>query len=274
MPKISVIMAVYNMQDSRILGKAVRSIQNQTYKDWELIICDDGSTDHTWETLKEIVRDDPRIFCIHHNKNHKAGYARNACIHAARGQYIAIMDADDLSDPNRLQKQYTYLKKHPNVAFVGCRGEFFIQNVGDDGELYWFCRHPKPKDFLFSLPFVHASLMFRQEVLRQTGGYDCSKRTVRVEDYELLLRLYQEGYDGKNLSEVLYYIRRDENQYRRRKYRYRFHEAYIKYQYFKKLGLMPKGMLYAAKPLLAGLVPVRLRTALQKKYYMRNVRKI
>ena len=118
MPKISVIMAVYNMQDPRILGKAVRSIQNQTYKDWELIICDDGSTDHTWETLKEIVRDDPRIFCIHHNKNHKAGYARNACIHAARGQYIAIMDADDLSDPNRLQKQYTYLKKHPNVAFV------------------------------------------------------------------------------------------------------------------------------------------------------------
>lgn len=274
MPKISVIMAVYNMQDKRILGKAIRSIRNQTFRDWELIICDDGSTDHTWETLQELVKDDPRIFCIHQKKNQKAGYARNACIYAARGQYIAIMDADDISDPKRLQRQYAYLEKHPKVAFVGCRGAFFVKSIGDDGELYWFCRHPGPKDFLFSLPFVHASLMFRQEALRQVGGYDCSRRTVRVEDYELLMRLYSEGYYGRNLSEVLYYIRRDEDQYRRRKYRYRFHEAYIKYQYFKKMGLMPGGIPYAVKPLLAGLVPVRLRTMLQKKYYMRNVRKI
>lgn len=273
LPKISVIMSVYNTQDRRVLGAAIHSIRNQTCKDWELIICDDGSTDHTWETLRNLVGNDPRILCIRNKKNHKAGYARNVCINAARGQYIAIMDADDIAGRDRLQKELAYLENHPKAAFVGCRGEFFVRNVGDDGELYWFCRHPKPKDFLFSLPFVHASLMFRQEVLRRIGGYDCSKRAVRAEDYDLLLRLYSEGCYGTNLSDVLYYIRRDEKQYRRRKYRYRFHEAYIKYRSFKKLGLMPKGMAYAAKPLIAGLVPVRLRTILQKKYYMRNAEK-
>lgn len=71
-------MSVYNTQDRRVLGAAIHSIRNQTCKDWELIICDDGSTDQTWETLRHLVGNDPRMLCIRNKKNYKAGYARNA----------------------------------------------------------------------------------------------------------------------------------------------------------------------------------------------------
>lgn len=271
MPEISVIMSVYNTRE-QILRDALDSVRNQTFQDFELLICDDGSTDNTWEVLKKLTAGDFRIRLFRSCRNRGAGFARNICIRAAKGRYIAVMDADDIAAPNRLEQEYAYLQKYPQTPFVGCRGEFFIRHIGDDGECYWFCRKPKAEDFLFSLPFVHASLMFQTKVILQIGGYDCSRRAVRVEDYDLLLRLYAKGYFGENLADILYYIRRDEQQYKRRKYRYRFHEAYMKYRHFKNLKLMPRGFLYAAKPLLAGLLPVRIRTALQKKYYARNTR--
>ena len=270
MPEISVVMAVWNTQEEQVICAAIDSIRNQTFQDWEFLICDDGSTDQTWNVLKHATANDPRIRLLHNSRNRKAGYARNACIKAAHGKYLAVMDADDISAPDRLEKEYNYLKKHPETAFVGCIGEFFICLVGDDGERYWFCEHPGPEDFLFSLPFVHASLMFRKEALQQAGGYDSSRRAVRVEDYDLLLRLYGMGYCGSNLPEVLYYIRRDQKQYRRRKYRYRFLEAAMKYRNFKNLGLFPKGLLYAAKPLAVGLLPVCVTAALQKKRAARS----
>ena len=264
-PEISVIMSVYNTQEEQVLSAAIDSIRNQTFQDWEFLICDDGSTDQTWKILQAITANDPRIRLLHYDHNRKAGYARNTCIKVARGNYIAVMDADDISAPDRLEKEYNYLEQHPETAFAGCIGEFFTNLVGDDGERYWFCEHPRPEDFLFSLPFVHASILFRKQALWQAGGYDSSKRAVRVEDYDLLLRLYRMGYCGSNLPQVMYYIRRDQRQYRRRKYRYRFLEAVMKYRNFKNLGLFPKGLLYAAKPLIVGLLPVRLTVSLQKK---------
>lgn len=250
-----------------MLREAIASIQNQTYEDWELVVCDDGSTDHTWEVLEGIAKKDLRIRLVHGTCNRKAGYARNLCIQAARGRYIAVMDADDVSAPGRLEKQRQYLETHAEVAFAGCRGEFFIQNIGDDKERYWYRSRPEARDFLFSLPYVHASLMFRREALELVHGYDSSRLAVRVEDYDLLLRLYGMGQRGANLPEVLYYIRRDAQQYRRRKYRYRLHEAYVKYKGFLGLGLMPVGIPYACKPLLVGMLPIGLLKALQKKYY-------
>lgn len=266
-PEISVIMAVYQAGDGRALRQAVRSICLQSYSRWELLICDDGSTDRTWEILTELAGTDARIRLLRLGKNHKAGYARNKCIRAARGRYLAVMDADDISAPNRLQRQLDFLKSHPKAAFVGSRGEFFIHRMGDDGACYPFCRVPKASDFLFSLPYVHASLLFRREALEQVHGYDSRRCAVRAEDYDLLLRLYGAGRYGVNLEDVLYYIRRDKKQYVRRKYRYRFHEAYVKLKGFQKLNLMPEGILYAAKPLFVGLLPAGFVKILQQHYY-------
>lgn len=267
MPEISVIMAVYNMAEGNILHEAVDSILKQTYQDFEFIICDDASTDRTWEILQEIAQKDSRIITIHNEENRKAGYARNTCIKQARGRYIMIMDDDDISAPERISHLHSFLEEHPAYAFAGSKGRFFIHQVGDDEENYWYCQEPKPEDFLFSLPFVHASIMFRREALERVGGYDCSRRVVRAEDYDMLLRIYGEGMRGYNLDEVLYYIRRDADQYKRRKYRYRFHEAYIKFRGYKKLGLMPGGIIYVIKPLIVGLIPIRFMKVIQKKYY-------
>ncbi len=267
LPVISVIMAVYQAASSLELVQAVHSICRQTFQDWELIICDDGSTDCTWDILKLLAQKDSRIQLIRHTKNHGAAHARNTCIRAARGRYIAVMDADDISSPDRLEKQYTFLEHHLEYAFAGSRGEFFVHRIGDDGERYWYNSKPQAEDFLFSLPYVHASIMFRREALERVHGYDSSRRVIRVEDYDLLLRMCADGLHGANLRQVLYYIRRDKKQYKRRKYRYRFHEAYVKYRGFYALALMPAGYLYAAKPLVVGLFPAHLVTWMQRIYY-------
>lgn len=265
--KVSVIMSTYNEGDGKQLKQAVDSILQQTLDDFEFIICDDGSTDNTWEVLKKIQTLDQRIKIIHNRENKKAGFARNTAIRQTHGEYVAIMDSDDIVHRERLRKQAEYLDRYSNYAFVGTKGEFFVDTVGDDGECYMFLESPEPKDFLFSLPFVHASIMIRREVLKEVKGYDCSKKVVRAEDYDMLLRIYGAGYRGGNLPEVLYYIRRDANQYKRRKYRYRFHEAYVKYRGFKKLKLLPKGIVYVIKPLIVGLIPIPLMKVIQKKYY-------
>lgn len=267
MKKVSVIMAVYNAGDGKALKQAVSSVLAQKYENYELIICDDGSTDDTWEILQQISKWSDKVKVIHNEENRKAGYARNTAIRAATGEYIAIMDADDLIKENRLSLQAEFLNQNRAYGFVGSKGEFFIERPGDDGECYWFCEKPQPRDFLFSLPFVHASIMFRKQVLDVVGGYDCSKMAVRAEDYDMLLRIYGNGFRGANINEVLYYIRRDAEQYKRRKYRYRFHEAYIKYRGYKKMGLMPKAFLYVIKPLIVGLIPVRFMKRIQKRYY-------
>lgn len=271
-PEVSVIMAVYCAADGKALKEAVHSICIQSFTDWELLICDDGSKDHTWAILQQLAAADARIRLLRLSKNHKAGYARNQCIRAARGRYLAVMDADDLSAPDRLEKQVEFLKTHPQFAFVGSRGEFFIRKIGDDGEGYPFCQYPQAADFLFSLPYVHASLLFCREALEQVEGYDSHRYAIRVEDYDLLLRLYGIGLQGANLDEVLYYIRRDRKQYQRRRYRYRFHEAYIRYQGFRRLKLMPKGILYTIKPLIVGLLPTSLLKRMQQQFYAVNTK--
>lgn len=267
MPEISVIMSVYNLEDETVLGQSVHSILRQTFRDFEFIICDDGSTDGTWELLEKFAKQDERIVLIRSRTNRKAGHARNCCIKRAKGKYVAVTDADDICGPERLERLYQFLEANPQYGFAGSRGEYFVRNIGDDGESSWYLEKPGPKDFLFSLPFVHASVMFRKDILQKAGGYSEEKNCYRTEDYDLLLRLYGVGIRGYNLNEILYYIRRDENQYKRRKYRYRFNEARIRFLGFRKLGLMPKGIFYAAKPLIVGLIPIPFMKIIQKKYY-------
>ena len=114
-----------------------------------------------------------------------------------------------------------------------------------------------------SAPRMMAGLL---KILKEETGIKDPYEKIK-KDYDLLLRLYAAGMRGVNLPKVLYYIRRDEEQYRRRKYRFRFHEAYVKCRGFYKLGLMPLGIVYAAKPLLVGLIPVNCTKILQKYYY-------
>jgi len=261
-------MSVFNTNNEEVLRLSVQSILSQTFSDFEFIICDDGSTDGTYETLRDICKYDSRIKIIRNDFNMSAAAARNRCISMSQGEYIAIMDADDFSASNRLQVQMDFLESNKEYDFVGSSAGLF-----DENGLWGHIRYkdfPERKDFLFVLPFVHASVMFRKKSIEKVGGYRVAKETVRTEDYDLFMRMYANGSKGANLKETLYYVREDKAAIRRRKYRYRIHEALVRFKGFKALKLMPVGILFVIKPLLVGIIPSFLLNLLKDKYYKRK----
>lgn len=273
-PKVTVIMAAHNVGSFSVLKLAVESILQQDMEDWELLICDDGSTDETLAWLLEWEKRDSRIRVLQNLRNLGAASARNRCLREAKGMYIAVMDADDACSSGRLRAETDFLDAHPQFAFVGLLGERFQRLPGDMDKPYWFCRLPQKEDFLMTLPFVHASLMFRGEALSKVGGYDETQWVERSEDYDILLRMYVQGLRGANIDEEVYYIREDEGTFRRRKYRYRLKEAAVKLRGFSHLGLMPKGLAFAVKPLIVGLIPARLLERLKGRYYGRRMERL
>lgn len=260
---VSVIMAAYNAEET--IEAAIRSILLQTHDNFELIICDDASTDNTWCLMRSLADEDSRIRLIRQEKNRGSAVARNRCLLQAQGEYIAIMDADDLCSENRLAVQVSFLEKHREVAFVGLLGEVFHNIPGDCSKCYPYVAKPAAKDFLMTLPFVHASLMFRSTAIGR--GYPEERRALRSEDYAFLMERYAAGLRGENTTDAVYYIREDADTFKRRKYRYRLTEVGVKWKGFSALGLMPKGILFAIKPLIVGLLPPKLLKLLKGKYY-------
>lgn len=260
---VSVIMAAYNAEET--IEAAIRSILLQTHDNFELIICDDASTDNTWCLMRSLADEDSRIRLIRQEKNRGSAVARNRCLLQAQGEYIAIMDADDLCSENRLAVQVSFLERHREVAFVGLLGEVFHNIPGDCSKCYPYVAKPAAKDFLMTLPFVHASLMFRSTAIGR--GYPEERRALRSEDYAFLMERYAAGLRGENTTDAVYYIREDADTFKRRKYRYRLTEAGVKWKGFLALGLMPKGILFAIKPLIVGLVPPKILERLKGKYY-------
>lgn len=260
---VSVIMAAYNAEET--IEAAIRSILLQTHDNFELIICDDASTDNTWCLMRSLADEDSRIKLIRQEKNRGSAVARNRCLLQAQGEYIAIMDADDLCSENRLAVQVSFLERHREVAFVGLLGEVFHNIPGDCSKCYPYVAKPAAKDFLMTLPFVHASLMFRSTAMGR--GYPEERQALRSEDYAFLMERYAAGLRGENTTDAVYYIREDADTFKRRKYRYRLTEAGVKWRGFLALGLMPRGILFAIKPLIVGLLPPKLLKLLKGKYY-------
>ncbi len=126
-PLVSVVMPTYNR--ANVIGGAIDSILNQTYDNFEFIIVDDGCTDSTYEVLEKYAAKDKRIILLKQNNQGPAA-ARNAAAYKAKGKYIALMDDDDISLPNRLMKQVTFLEKHP--GYDACTS--VVQIVNLDGQ--------------------------------------------------------------------------------------------------------------------------------------------
>jgi glycosyltransferase involved in cell wall biosynthesis len=116
MPLISVIMPVYNRE--LLVADAIRSIQSQTLEDWELLILDDASTDHTWNVCREFAEKDKRIRVFKSEKNRGCGPGRNELVRLVRGTYIAIQDSDDVSVPHRLQLEFDFLEANETIGLV------------------------------------------------------------------------------------------------------------------------------------------------------------
>ena len=264
---VSIIMGIYNTPDSQILKKAIDSICEQTFTEWECIICDDGSLDNTYKLLLSLTRQDQRFKIIRNEKNLGLAASLNHCLEYVRGRYIARMDADDINFPDRLEKEAAFLEQNMQYHLVGSAAELF------DEEGVWGCRKmpemPDKRNFLWGSPFIHPTIMIRRETLFQVHGYRVAKETMRTEDYDLFMRLYAEEVQGYNIQEPLYYFREDKAARKRKKYRYRLDEVKIRWRGFCRLRMMPQGILYVIKPLIVGLIPysllVRLRGDKRRK---------
>lgn len=261
--KISVIMGIYNCATT--LEHAVASIQNQTYTNWELILCEDGSSDNTYEIALKIAANDSRIILLRNEQNMGLNATLNHCLAVATGDYIARMDGDDDCVSERFEKQLAFLESHPEFQIVSSPMILF----DEEGE--WGCtkslEYPQSEDIIAGTAFCHAAVMLKKECMDLVGGYTEKRRMLRVEDLNLWIKLYAAGYRGYNIQEPLYRMRNDQNALNRRKYKYRINSAYVRLQGCKMLKLGPKSYISACKPMIVGLVPSRLRQFIRKKQW-------
>lgn len=259
--KVSVIMGIYNCE--KTLSSAVKSIQNQTYTNWELIMCDDGSKDRTFEIAKKLSSKDTRILVIRNNQNLGLNKTLNHCLKYATGKYIARMDGDDDCAPERFEIQVKYLETHPDYAIVSSKMKFFDEN-GEWGETV-VISEPTPEEVVCGSPICHAPAMMRKTCLDDVGGYTEDDRMLRVEDVNLWIKLYTAGYRCYNLNIPLYRMRNDKNAFSRRKYKYRINSTYVRLLGCKALRLDWTCYLKAFSPMIIGLIPARIRRILRKR---------
>lgn len=193
-PLVSVIMPAYNTE--KYISEAIDSILNQTYKNFELFIIDDCSTDRTVEIIK--TYNDARIRFIYNEKNYGLVYSLNKCINLAKGKYIARMDSDDVSLPERLSEQVEFMELKPDVSIIGTAFRY-----SDTKEVV---QHPEGNDLikiqlLNNTAFGHPTVMIRKNDLINTNlFYDHS--FFPAEDYELWTRMAEKGLKMANLPTV------------------------------------------------------------------------
>ncbi|MBN1242899.1 MAG: glycosyltransferase family 2 protein [Spirochaetales bacterium] len=262
-PRVSVIMGAYNCEAT--VGAAVESMLAQDFPDLELIVCDDGSTDGTFAELERLARMDSRVVVLRNERNSGLSATLNHCVSVARGEYLARMDGDDVSRPDRIGKQVAFLDAHPEFSFCGCSISLF------DGSGVWggidYPERPEARDFLLRSPYAHPTVVFRSAALAAVGGYDADPAIGRSEDYDLFMRLHAAGLPGANLPEKLLEYREEIESYRKRKFRYALTEARVRWRGFKRLGLMPVGLLYVIKPIVVGLFPKHLYKNIRKAIF-------
>lgn len=262
-PLVSVIMGVrYTRPDTGLLGRAVRSVLAQTYHSLELLICDDGSTAAARALLEQLAGEDRRVKLIRDGACLDLAKKLNLCLSSASGDYIARMDDDDFSHPDRLEKQIRFLEEHDDISFVGSNVKLIRDGV-DTGERK-LPRRPGVEDFYVTQPYIHPALVFRAAALRAVGGYSESTGCVLCEDYDLLLRMYAQGMQGANLQECLLDYTVSAAAKGGRTMRHRRNEAVTRYKRFKELGKLPGAWPYVVKPLVVGLLPARVLDRLKQ----------
>lgn len=182
-PTISVVMSVYN--GGRYLGDSVASILKQTYKNFEVIIINDGSTDESLDILTEYLRKDNRIAIIN-QQNSGLSNSLNRGIELSRSNLIARMDADDIAEPTRLEEQVNFIDQNPQVVVLGTAFLLFGGNIKSKIVTMPATNKTIRKNLPFRFCLCHPTVMFRRKTIVDAGGY---QGTGPCQDLELWLRL-------------------------------------------------------------------------------------
>lgn len=264
-PKISIVMGIYNCD--KYLEESIESILSQTYSNWELIMCDDGSIDNTLSIAKKYEKMYPeKIKVLKNEKNMGLNFTLNKCIEHATGEYIARQDGDDVSLPDRLKQEIDFLIKNKKYSLVSANMIFFDE-TGDWGRSY---NHGevKKENFIKGSPICHAPCMIRKKDLLAVGGYSVDEKLLRVEDYHLWFKLFISGFKCYNLEDCLYKMRDDNDAYKRRNFKNRLNETRLKLWGFRKIRIPFVKFLWAFKPIIAYLLP----KSIYYKFHQKNLK--
>ncbi len=267
MARVSIIMGIYNCE--KTLPEAIDSILAQTYTDWELIMCDDGSKDGTYQLAIEYQTKYPdKIILLKNPQNMRLAATLNNCLAVAKGEYVARMDADDESLPERLQKEVDFLDLHPDIDCVGTGRIIF-----DDGGEYGTCvelEYPTKQTIIKRMPFAHPTIMMRASVYNALGGYTVSKETMRAEDADLWFRFFAAGYKGYVIQEPLYRYRESKEDFKKRTLKAALGARKVKLNGYKLLGVPRRKWFLAWKPVFVACIPKWIMFKHHRKRYKKE----
>jgi glycosyltransferase EpsE len=252
--RISVIMGIHNCAFT--LPEALDSLLAQTYQEFKVILCDDGSTDNTYEVALKYAGQYENFILLRNEENKGLNFTLNKCLQYADTAFVARMDGDDISLPTRFEEEIAVLDEHPEISIVSTamihfdeQGEFRTSKLTE---------YPQTKDFVKGTPFCHATCLVRKESYDAVNGYTVEDSLLRVEDYHLWYKMYRKGYRGYNITKPLYRMRDDRAAISRRKFRYRINEARVMYNAVVGFQLPLLYRIYAIRPILIGLLPICL----------------
>jgi glycosyltransferase EpsE len=260
-PKVSIIMGIYNCEST--LEDSIKSIINQSYENWELIMCDDCSSDKTLMIAKNYEKKYPnRIKVIKNEANLTLGPTLNRCLKLTTGEFIARQDGDDLSDKTRFKRQVEFLISNNDYDMVGSwmtsfdkNGKLGIQKLKDE---------PNVRDLVtHCTTFAHATIMIRSEVMKKLNGYNENKYAKQLEDYELWSRFFFDNRKGYNIQESLYYVREDREAYKRKNIKRRLRSINMRFVTNKMLNIPINLYVYILKDVVALVIP----SFIFRKYY-------
>jgi glycosyltransferase involved in cell wall biosynthesis len=257
-------MAVYN--DEQHIYRSVLSVLNQTMRDFEFIVVDDCSTDQTPAILAQLAREDSRLRVFRNDKNIERSRSRNrAIIEEAKTPYIMIVDSDDVSMPDRLERQLAAMQADSTLAAVG--GQY--HHVTPEGEILAGSRLPTGETAIRNAlrrrnPVWTAAAMLRKDVFDALGGYDT--RLIYAEDYDLTWRLSLNGRID-NLNDVVMLVNWDWRKERRVFYSRRLNHMKIRLKWLRTVGFKPQDLGAAVFYLASGLIPPQIGQIYQKRRY-------
>lgn len=250
MSQVSILMSAFNAE--KVLARSLDSIIAQSYKDWEAIVVDDGSSDKTWEIICQYMFRDNRIKGFRFSSNKGLAAALNYGISFAKSDLIARHDSDDISYPDRLMRQVIFMEENPETDVLGTWGELIDDEEKIWGKLSTPCE-PEKSDWIFGNMIIHATVMMRKHVLKKVGGYN--ENLKRTEDYDLFLRMVASGCKIMSIPDYLYGIHWTPQDYSRKTWSARMEECQVRWSGYRALHLNPLAYFYAFKPILAGLIP-------------------
>ncbi len=207
-PRVSVVVSTFNGE--RYIGQTLESLFDQSFRGFELIVVNDGSTDNTSGIVRQF--NDNRLRLLENDRNRGIAESQNTGISLARGEYVALQDHDDLSVPGRLEKQVTFLDEHRHIGLVGSECTVINENgkstdrftvSTSDIDLKW--------TLLTHNAFLHTSVMFRRRILDSIGPYSPASEFTYAEDYEFLSRVAAQ-YPVANIAEPLVMWRNHDSQ--------------------------------------------------------------